>query len=169
MCKHKQGSFEDLGMDSDFRNRTSTKWIYCTSMHSAALKRCIDIWWPESLVFVPLTRAFWDLWNQKPSQQVDDSLFFYKTFFVLRPPLLRTANILVTYLGEEEKKTPVQAAVSLCNPFDLVIPNCKSQAWVPLSRPSRSRHRHLSVKDAFIMPFHDVSPTFNQSDRICHQ
>ncbi|KAK9862037.1 hypothetical protein WJX84_009827 [Apatococcus fuscideae] len=30
------------------------------------------------------------------------------------------ANILVRYLGEEKEKTPLKAAVSLCNPFDLV-------------------------------------------------
>ena len=30
------------------------------------------------------------------------------------------ANILLRYLGEEGKKTPIKAAVSLCNPFDLV-------------------------------------------------
>ena len=32
------------------------------------------------------------------------------------------ANILVRYLGEEKSKTPLSAAVSLCNPFDLVSP-----------------------------------------------
>ncbi len=31
------------------------------------------------------------------------------------------ANILVRYLGEEKEKTPLKAAVSLCNPFDLVM------------------------------------------------
>ncbi len=30
------------------------------------------------------------------------------------------ANILVTYLGEEKSDTPLVAAASLCNPFDLV-------------------------------------------------
>ena len=30
------------------------------------------------------------------------------------------ANILVRYLGEEGPRTPVSAAVSMCNPFDLV-------------------------------------------------
>ena len=30
------------------------------------------------------------------------------------------ANILVTYLGEEKANTPLVAAASLCNPFDLV-------------------------------------------------
>jgi predicted alpha/beta-fold hydrolase len=30
------------------------------------------------------------------------------------------ANILLCYLGEEGSRTPVRAAVSLCNPFDLV-------------------------------------------------
>eukprot|EP01025_Chloroclados_australasicus_P011095 TRINITY_DN14807_c0_g1_i1.p1 TRINITY_DN14807_c0_g1~~TRINITY_DN14807_c0_g1_i1.p1 ORF type:complete len:455 (-),score=59.69 TRINITY_DN14807_c0_g1_i1:247-1476(-) len=31
------------------------------------------------------------------------------------------ANILVNYLGEEGSKTPITCAVSLCNPFELVI------------------------------------------------
>ena len=30
------------------------------------------------------------------------------------------ANILVRYLGEEGAQTPIAAAASLCNPFDLV-------------------------------------------------
>ena len=30
------------------------------------------------------------------------------------------ANILVRYLGEEGAKCPISAAVSMCNPFDLV-------------------------------------------------
>jgi predicted alpha/beta-fold hydrolase len=30
------------------------------------------------------------------------------------------ANILVRYLGEEKERTPIKAAASLCNPFDLV-------------------------------------------------
>lgn len=33
------------------------------------------------------------------------------------------ANIMVRYLGEEGGKTPVHAAVSLCNPFNLTISN----------------------------------------------
>ncbi|KAI8471311.1 MAG: Alpha/Beta hydrolase protein [Monoraphidium minutum] len=33
------------------------------------------------------------------------------------------ANILVNYLGEEGDRTPVQAAVSMCNPFELTISN----------------------------------------------
>ncbi|KAK9809973.1 hypothetical protein WJX72_002837 [[Myrmecia] bisecta] len=31
------------------------------------------------------------------------------------------ANILVRYLGEEGDKTPIEAAVSMCNPFNLVV------------------------------------------------
>ena len=34
--------------------------------------------------------------------------------------MLVTANILVRYLGEQGSKTPIAAAVSMCNPFDLV-------------------------------------------------
>lgn len=41
------------------------------------------------------------------------------------------ANILTRYLGEEGENTPIQAAVVMCNPFDLVrilcsagLPNC---------------------------------------------
>ena len=30
------------------------------------------------------------------------------------------ANILVRYLGEEGAESPISAAVSMCNPFDLV-------------------------------------------------
>lgn len=30
------------------------------------------------------------------------------------------ANILVKYLGEEGQETPVNAAVAMCNPFNLV-------------------------------------------------
>lgn len=37
------------------------------------------------------------------------------------------ANILVNYLGEEGPNTPVQAAVSMCNPFDLEISNAHLQ------------------------------------------
>ena len=36
-------------------------------------------------------------------------------------PIPLPANILVNYLGEEGDKAPIAAAVSLCNPFDLVI------------------------------------------------
>lgn len=31
------------------------------------------------------------------------------------------ANILVRYLGQEQSVTPLAGAVSLCNPFDLVL------------------------------------------------
>ena len=34
--------------------------------------------------------------------------------------MLHAANILVRYLGEEGSKTPVAAAISMCNPFNLV-------------------------------------------------
>ena len=34
--------------------------------------------------------------------------------------LLPAANILVRYLGEEGERTPIQAAISMCNPFNLV-------------------------------------------------
>ncbi|GBF96019.1 hypothetical protein Rsub_08834 [Raphidocelis subcapitata] len=37
------------------------------------------------------------------------------------------ANILVNYLGEEGAATPVQAAVSMCNPFDLSVSNAHLQ------------------------------------------
>jgi predicted alpha/beta-fold hydrolase len=33
------------------------------------------------------------------------------------------ANILVNYLGEQGPDTPLAAAVSMCNPFDLTISN----------------------------------------------
>lgn len=33
------------------------------------------------------------------------------------------ANILVNYLGEQGPDTPLEAAVSMCNPFDLTISN----------------------------------------------
>jgi hypothetical protein len=33
------------------------------------------------------------------------------------------ANILVNYLGEQGADTPLEAAVSMCNPFDLTISN----------------------------------------------
>ncbi|WIA39316.1 hypothetical protein OEZ86_005431 [Tetradesmus obliquus] len=33
------------------------------------------------------------------------------------------ANILVNYLGEQGEDTPIEAAVSMCNPFDLTISN----------------------------------------------
>jgi predicted alpha/beta-fold hydrolase len=33
------------------------------------------------------------------------------------------ANILVNYLGEQGEDTPLEAAVSMCNPFDLTISN----------------------------------------------
>eukprot|EP00882_Tetradesmus_deserticola_P023266 GHRQ01025317.1.p1 GENE.GHRQ01025317.1~~GHRQ01025317.1.p1 ORF type:complete len:356 (+),score=75.50 GHRQ01025317.1:460-1527(+) len=33
------------------------------------------------------------------------------------------ANILVNYLGEQGADTPIEAAVSMCNPFDLTISN----------------------------------------------
>jgi len=33
------------------------------------------------------------------------------------------ANILVNYLGEQGSDTPLEAAVSMCNPFDLTISN----------------------------------------------
>ncbi|KAG2502252.1 hypothetical protein HYH03_000738 [Edaphochlamys debaryana] len=33
------------------------------------------------------------------------------------------ANILLTYLGEEGDRTPLKAAVSMCNPFELTISN----------------------------------------------
>jgi predicted alpha/beta-fold hydrolase len=33
------------------------------------------------------------------------------------------ANILLRYLGEDGSGTPLQAAVSMCNPFDLVRSN----------------------------------------------
>ena len=35
------------------------------------------------------------------------------------------ANILTKYLGEEKSETPFKAAVSICNPFDLVKANQK--------------------------------------------
>jgi predicted alpha/beta-fold hydrolase len=31
------------------------------------------------------------------------------------------ANILVRYVGQEAERCPLSGAVSLCNPFDLVI------------------------------------------------
>jgi hypothetical protein len=34
--------------------------------------------------------------------------------------VLCAANILVRYLGEEGPRTAISAAVSMCNPFDLV-------------------------------------------------
>ena len=37
-------------------------------------------------------------------------------------PEFGAANILLRYLGEEGKGTPLKAAASLCNPFDLVWP-----------------------------------------------
>ena len=40
------------------------------------------------------------------------------TVFLTR--LAGAANILVRYLGEEGGKVPLAAAVSLCNPFNLV-------------------------------------------------
>jgi hypothetical protein len=33
------------------------------------------------------------------------------------------ANILVNYLAEQGRDTPLEAAVSMCNPFDLTISN----------------------------------------------
>lgn len=33
------------------------------------------------------------------------------------------ANILVNYLGEQGDDTPIEAAVSMCNPFNLTISN----------------------------------------------
>ncbi len=33
---------------------------------------------------------------------------------------LCAANILVRYLGEEGERTPIRAAISMCNPFNLV-------------------------------------------------
>ena len=38
--------------------------------------------------------------------------------------LLCAANILVRYLGEEGEKTPIRAAISMCNPFNLVRQFC---------------------------------------------
>ena len=37
--------------------------------------------------------------------------------------MLLAANILVKYLGEEGSKTPIVAAISMCNPFSLVRPH----------------------------------------------
>ncbi len=46
------------------------------------------------------------------------------------------ANILLCYLAEEGEGTPISAAVSMCNPFDLMKANLGlkegfSQVWVP--------------------------------------
>lgn len=42
--------------------------------------------------------------------------------FLTRSPL--AANIMVRYLGEEGEKSPISAAISMCNPFNLVSQLC---------------------------------------------
>ena len=49
--------------------------------------------------------------------------------------LLSAANILVRYLGEEGEKTPIRAAISMCNPFNLVR-HCAACSY-----PRWSHHR----------------------------
>lgn len=39
------------------------------------------------------------------------------------------ANILVRYLGEEGSQTPIQCAVSMANPFNLVRPHSCFRVW----------------------------------------
>ena len=39
------------------------------------------------------------------------------------------ANILVRYLGEEGSQTPIQCAVSMANPFNLVRPHSCFRGW----------------------------------------
>ena len=48
-------------------------------------------------------------------------MFICTAFTLLTCRLMScTANIMVRYLGEVGKDTPIVAAVSMCNPFDLV-------------------------------------------------
>lgn len=52
--------------------------------------------------------------------------------------LMSAANILVRYLGEEGPSTPISAAVSMCNPFNLVShfqDQISCNIWVCLTLP----------------------------------
>lgn len=40
------------------------------------------------------------------------------------------ANILTRYLGEEGDRTPISAAASLCNPFNLVSWGAQKIPWI---------------------------------------
>ena len=58
------------------------------------------------------------------------------------------ANILVRYLGEAKSGTPLAAAVSLCNPFNLVSPvpsSSTAHAVMKLGLPVSSHRKYVSV------------------------
>lgn len=69
--------------------------------------------WP---VTSPIPSAFWPALRWPSMHDCSGSDASHSPC-VLRLP---AANILVRYLGEEGEKTPIRAAISMCNPFNLV-------------------------------------------------
>ena len=79
----------------------------------------VRAWYPDSILFA----AGWSLGGQHlslPLLQAEMLCLLHGHWDITDFQASTVANILVHYLAEEGHKTPLTAAASLCNPFDLV-------------------------------------------------